>query len=117
MKIDLPLDGTTRARARELSKAVFKSEYGLEILAAMAARDRFYAGEIVEMVPGLHQSYLSSFIQRLVSSGVLQADAKVDGNRRDYYRPAPSPLWAFVVEWIASLLDQPVVAVTQLRSS
>lgn len=114
MKIDLPLDGTLRDRLRPLSKAIFKSEYALEIFLVMASADRFYASEFAALVPGCQGSFVNETIRRLCGAGLIKPLAKEPGQQRNYYRRVSSPFWDLVTVWARALIDSASHNVAQL---
>lgn len=105
--IDLPLDRTAQGRVRPVSRAVFKSDFALELMTAIAQEDRFYSTGLAELAPGCKVNYVSeSLVKRLLAAGLIEAAEKPPGQQRDYYRRRPSPLWELVAPWMASLLDE-----------
>lgn len=104
MNIALPLDGTLRSRLRPLSKAVFKSDYALEIFLAMHSTARFYATGLTTLVPGCQPSYALETMRRLSAAGLIEPLDPEEGQQRKYYRTVASPFWQLVVGWADALL-------------
>lgn len=105
MKIELPLDGKSRDRVRPMSRAVFKSDFYLELLAAIAQLDEFYATGLLELVPGATGSFVNGVLKRLADADLIESCGKQPGQLREYYHRHDSVLWDLVVTWLDSLLD------------
>jgi hypothetical protein len=113
MKIPLPLDDSQRPRVRQTSKAVFKSQYALEVMLVIAQEDRFYQSQIAQAV-GCEASYVSEFLKHLAGVGLIESLTSEPGQIRKYYRRVDSPLWGSCVELAADLLPTVHPDVTRL---
>jgi len=113
MKIPLPLDDSQRPRVRLTSKAVFKSQYALEVMLVIAQEDRFYQGQIAKDV-GCEPSYVGEFLKHLAAVGLIESLPAEPGQMRKYYRRVPSPLWGSCLELATDLLPTAHPDVTRL---
>jgi|GEM_PF-3562740 len=114
MKIPLPLDDSQRPRVRPTSKAVFKSQYALEVMLVIAQEDSFYQGQIAKDV-GCEPSYVGEFLKHLAAVGLIESLPGEPGQMRKYYRRAPSPLWVSCLELATDLLQTVHPDVTRLN--
>jgi hypothetical protein len=115
MKINLPLDGTARHRVRPTSRALFGSEYALEVLLVMAQYDQFYGGGLATLT-GCEASYASGLLRRFSDVDLIEALRADPGQVRKYFRTLPSPIWTAAVALAAALLEQPEADVARLTS-
>ena len=117
MNIELPLDGKQRALVRPASKALFKSEYALEVYLLIALEPRFYKGQLARLT-GCQPSFASSFIKRLQEERLVEPLSTEEGQQRHYMRKVPGPIWDALVNLALVLLSDSRAAggaeVTQL---
>lgn len=116
MNIELPLDGKQRERVRPLSKTLFQSEYALEAFLLIAGSQRFYKAQLAA-ITGCQPSYASSFLHRLQKDGLVEPAPAEEGQRRQYLKKAPSPIWETLIRLAEELLQENAVEdaqVTQL---
>ena len=116
MKIELPLDGTRATAVRESSEAIFKSRFLLEILLVIAQEDRFYHGQIAELVPKAGGSFVTSVLKRYEEANLIRPIQTEAGQARRYLekRQPDHPLWTLTPAWVRFLLEDPPAAVAQL---
>jgi hypothetical protein len=113
MNLELPLDGTTSARLRPVSKLLFHSEYTAEAILLMLTKDRFYGAQIAAAT-GCQANFAGSLLARFESAGLVEKLPQEEGQLRRYYRRRASTIWDSLGTIVEELLNEPPPEVARL---